>query len=416
MPGIVTIIVHGTFAAQAAWWRLGSGETFADRLEQALSAQGMAGTVWDPILRAGLSYDDFSWSGENTHRARIAGGRKLARALDDLAGRLSATATSPLYVNLVAHSHGGNVALEALRHVGRTVRVRRLACLGTPLISFRPALRLVRPISVSFLTLFVVMFAFLPFMVVPTLFRYSQGMALSSDESSQLLAAIFWPLLIAMWGWMLLGMNKLMDLIWSVLCWGWLLVVGQTKGQAYGPSPQKVASRLAKNRVLVLTSHFDEADLFLELSAAPAHLYKEFAQKKYSGWQALVERVIFRPALIGLLLHPAELVLERFVLGIGWLRLFFFDYDATSVLERGPYPPTVFQEVDLTKELQLERKLIEDISSPAINLSPVADENSLGRRLYAVGQALAEQVRLRHAMYYQNAHVLGLVSNFLAKM
>jgi hypothetical protein len=193
-------------------------------------------------------------------------------------------------------------------------------------------------------------------------------------------------------------------------------MAGQTKGQAYGPSPQKVASRLAKNRVLTLTSHFDEADLFLQLSAAPAHLYKEFAQNKYSGWQALVERVIVRPALIGLLLHPAELVLERFVLGIGWLRLFFFDYDATSVVERGPYPPTVFQQVDLTKELQLERKLIEETSSPAISLSPVAGENSLGRRLYAVGQALAEQVRLRHAMYYQNAHVLGLVSNFLTKM
>lgn len=415
MSRIVTIIVHGTFAAQAEWWRLGTGQTFADRLEQALSEHGMMGTVWHPILHAGLSYDDFSWSGENTHQARRAAGLKLARSLDELAQCLAASPDDPLFVNMVAHSHGGNVALEAIRHLGHAVRVRRLICLGTPLLSFRPALRLIRPFTVSFLTLFVSIFAFLPFLIIPLLFRITQGESLSPEEHDQLFGGIFWPLVIPMFGWMLLGLNKLVDLLWSFLCWGWLFLAGQTNGQVYGPSPQSLAKILGKDRVLFLTSHFDEADLFLQLSAAPNHLYKEFAEGKYTGWRGLVERLIFRPAVVGLLLHPAELVLERFVLGLSWIRLLFFDYEATSIRERGAYPPRVFNMVDLTQELQLEQKIIEHHAPPVLTFTPFGHEHSLGSRVNAVGQALAEQVRLRHAMYYQNSHVLELVKNFLTK-
>lgn len=411
----VTIIIHGTFASQADWWKLGTGGTFADRLESALSEQGMCGTVWQPVLKAGLSYEHFAWSGDNSHQARVAAGRNLARSLHELGQRCSASSSSPLHINLIAHSHGGNVALEALRHLKNTVRVQRLVCLGTPLISFRPALRIVRPFTVSFLTLFMSMFAFLPFIVIPSVVRYAQGIPLNPEEHDQLLGAVFWPVIIPMFGWILLGLNALVDLVWWVLCWSWLLMVGKTNGQAYGPSPQTLASQLGGSRVLALTSHFDEADLFLQLCAAPAELYKEFARNKYSGWQAFLERIIFRPAVIGLLLHPAELALERFVLGIGWLRLLLFDYDTTWVRERGAYPPSVFHQVDLTKELHLEQALLEERSSPTLTFNPFGDRTSLGRRLHAVGQGLSDQIRLRHAMYYHNTHVLNLVSSFLTK-
>ncbi|BFU96129.1 MAG: hypothetical protein NTNFB02_28510 [Nitrospira sp.] len=415
MSGIVTIVVHGTFATQEKWWRLGTGETFADRLEQGLAQQGMPNTVWHPILRAGLSYDHFAWSGENTHHARMVAGRKLAQSLDDLAQRLSASPDSPLSVNVVAHSHGGNVALEAIRHLGKAVHIRRFVCMGTPLLSFRPALRLVRPFTVSFLTLFASMFAFLPFLVIPILLRYAQGMPPGSQEREQLLGALFLPVFIPMFGWMLLGLNKLVDLAWSLVCWSWLWLVGKTNGQVYGPSPQTLAASFGKQRVLFLTSHFDEADLFLELSAAPATLYNEFAESRYTGWRSLVERFIFRPAVVGLLLHPAELVLERFVLGLSWFRLLFFDYNTTSVRERGAYPRTVFDQVDLTQELQLEQQLIQQQSPPTLTFSPFGHTCSLRHRVTAVGQALAEQVRLRHAMYYQNTHVLGLVTTFITR-
>jgi len=416
MPGIVTIVVHGTFAAHETWWRLGSGnQTFADRLEQALNEEGMSETVWHPILRAGLSYDDFSWSGENTHHARLAAGRKLAQSLDDLAQRLKASTGAPLFVNLVAHSHGGNVALEAIRHVGDAVRVRRLVCLGTPLFSFCPALRLVRPFTVSILTLFVSIFAFLPFIVIPVLWRYAHGQPPTGKEYDEVLGALLWPVIIPMFGWMLLALNKLVDFCWYLLCWVWLFATGTTHGQVYGPSPQKLASRLGNHRVLFLTSHFDEADLFLELSAAPALLYKEFARRNYIGWRGAVERFIVRPALVGLLIHPAELVLERFALGLSWFRLLFFDYDTTCVRARGSYPPEVFDHIDLTQQLQLEQQSLERQPAATVTVNLFGDERLLWHRISAVGQALIEQIRLRHAMYYQNRHVLGLVKTFLAK-
>jgi hypothetical protein len=82
---IVTVVVHGTFATNATWWKLGTNTepTFADKLEQQLAADGMTGTVWKPALEAGMTYDDFTWSGENRHKDRVAGAHKLSGSLDD---------------------------------------------------------------------------------------------------------------------------------------------------------------------------------------------------------------------------------------------------------------------------------------------------------------------------------------------
>ena len=117
MNKTVTLVIHGTFAGQATWWRLG-GEghaTFADRLEGQLSRRGLSGTVWKPALVEDLDYPSFSWSGLNRHRERMRGARRLCSSLNELAQRVRATASAPLTVNVVAHSHGGNVVLEAIR-------------------------------------------------------------------------------------------------------------------------------------------------------------------------------------------------------------------------------------------------------------------------------------------------------------
>ena len=116
---------------------------FADQLEDALARRGLAGTVWRPAAAVGLSPEAFAWSGDNSHAARVAGSRRLADALRETAKRLGATRETPLAVNAVAHSHGGNVALEAVRCLADApeVRFRRLVCLGTPLIEFRASLR-----------------------------------------------------------------------------------------------------------------------------------------------------------------------------------------------------------------------------------------------------------------------------------
>jgi hypothetical protein len=146
METVLTVIVHGTFAAEEKWWRLGTdGEkTFADRLEQELSLRGASGTVWNPELVNRFDYSLFTWSGRNRHRDRVKAARGLSRTLNHLAQHVEATPREPLTVNFVAHSHGGNVVLEALRHIGPNVRIGRIALLGTPLITARPAFRIAR--------------------------------------------------------------------------------------------------------------------------------------------------------------------------------------------------------------------------------------------------------------------------------
>ena len=109
-------LVHGTFARAAAWTMDGS------RLVRALQA-GLDGPV---------AIERCPWSGGNSARARAAAAESLANQLRAQADR---------YPNekrfVVAHSHGGNVALYALRDTTVAARVAGLACLATPFLVAR---------------------------------------------------------------------------------------------------------------------------------------------------------------------------------------------------------------------------------------------------------------------------------------
>ena len=80
------------------------------------------------------------------------------------ADRGGATAQDPLIVNFVAHSHGGNVVLEALRRLNENVKVNKVVMLGTPLIKVKPAFRIARIVFSTFL------FAFLLYILGLTMF------------------------------------------------------------------------------------------------------------------------------------------------------------------------------------------------------------------------------------------------------
>jgi hypothetical protein len=113
----VVTMVHGTFARDAPW----------TRPDSALSRA---------LLDAGCQVTRFEWSGRNSHRARSHAARQLAEHLDrQIAGNPHARQW------VIAHSHGGNVALHAARHVRgsrrSTARVKTVA-LGTPFIHARP--------------------------------------------------------------------------------------------------------------------------------------------------------------------------------------------------------------------------------------------------------------------------------------
>ena len=100
---ITVSLVHGTWAKHAAWTAPGSP------LQTALRA-----------AFEGIKVDAFQWSSWNRFSARH-------RAAEELAEKIKST-TGRHYI--IAHSHGGNVAIEATR--SQENRVAGLICLNTP--------------------------------------------------------------------------------------------------------------------------------------------------------------------------------------------------------------------------------------------------------------------------------------------
>jgi hypothetical protein len=103
----LAIIVHGTWAAGASWWRPSVGE-FWKHVEP----------TW-PHLYRGPS--PFAWSGDDKHGARVVAAQQLVKW---------AKSEGAAAIDVIAHSHGGNVCLLAAR-LG--LRINRLVLLGTPI-------------------------------------------------------------------------------------------------------------------------------------------------------------------------------------------------------------------------------------------------------------------------------------------
>jgi hypothetical protein len=110
------VVVHGTFAENADWIQPGS---------QFLQSLG---------CRIGKrSIHTFVWSGLNSHKARSEAGQDLALFVN----RLCLT-ESFQRVWCVTHSHGGNVALYALRDSQFAQRLAGIVFFGTPFFHVRP--------------------------------------------------------------------------------------------------------------------------------------------------------------------------------------------------------------------------------------------------------------------------------------
>jgi hypothetical protein len=123
-PSVVITLVHGTFALRPAWTSAGSA------LRAALAAA---------MPRERIAFQPFEWRGflgtalNNGHRYRLAAGRRLAATLEAQCARYPDARHF-----VIAHSHGGNVAMYALRHPALEGRLAGLVCLGTPFIRCRP--------------------------------------------------------------------------------------------------------------------------------------------------------------------------------------------------------------------------------------------------------------------------------------
>ena len=126
----VCILVHGTWAQEEVWYRPG-------------------GLFYDAVVRSPYNtFDDiisFSWSGVLSHDARMQAGYELALEI-----------LSYDQVTIIAHSHGGNVAMIASQYLsywyeqGRisfpSYPIQALYLLGTPIqvASYAPAMHIIR--------------------------------------------------------------------------------------------------------------------------------------------------------------------------------------------------------------------------------------------------------------------------------
>lgn len=431
-PRVLTVIVHGTFARHLRWWRLGDGgvPTFADRLEAALSRRGLAGTVWKPALAAGRTYEAFGWSGRNRHDDRVNGGRRLAAELNALAQSVGATADAPLSVHFVGHSHGGNVVLETVARVSPAVRPGRVVLLGTPLLSFRPTLRIVR-LAIALLLLFVVVSLVvfvLGTLLVPGVF---DGLcALLGLCASNAKVGAGWLLLLATamamaYGWIFWLLAWLADVAWRVLLFPLTALSRKRPGQVYGPAAPALLRVLGGRRAVLFTSHQDEADLILELSMAPRHIYAEWVSAKWGAEVKILERIALRPVVVGLLLRILEIVLERYMLGFPWLRVLFFDHEMVD-LDKGPeYPSSVVERVDVSEALRdalYERPASVPVWWPVpVPGADKMDGNArraltLRETLKLVFRDLVTQIKPRHSEYYESDVVLEKVADVIAEL
>lgn len=113
----VIVLIHGTFASGASWIRPESR---------------FSGYLLDTIGEAAVILP-FVWSGHNSHRARIQAGVELGELLRN------SPRNHPNWPHfLVAHSHGGNVALYAMRDPEVVTAVAGLVFMGTPFILVEP--------------------------------------------------------------------------------------------------------------------------------------------------------------------------------------------------------------------------------------------------------------------------------------
>ncbi len=109
--------IHGTFASDADWPKRGS--TFDSGLRMRLP-------------NAEVATEAFTWSGGNSHADRLSAAQSLRRLILELKRKYEG-----YEITLIAHSHGGNVALYAMRDSWFEQAITSVVFLGTPFISCR---------------------------------------------------------------------------------------------------------------------------------------------------------------------------------------------------------------------------------------------------------------------------------------
>jgi hypothetical protein len=284
---IVVTLVHGTFGRlpgrDAAWVRDGSV------LRRHLEAE----------LGADVLFLPFRWSGMNWPSARYRAASRLRDHCRVVARRYPARSH---YV--VAHSHGGNVALYALRDAARESTSDLLpagvVCLSTPFIAAQPRpvtlFRFVSTYTVVLVTLFAVVANLMGRVLIPLVARF--------EADNSLLNALMWN---EIW---------LEFVLCAVLAWratNGLVTLAHERRELIAVDEVPVPLRIFR-------SIGDEATAVLVASA----LFTWFGTLAWRAASALTVVVtgVFAALLLGVLAVPigALALLERLVGGRGLRR------------------------------------------------------------------------------------------------
>ena len=137
------IVVHGTYAAPqpgvSRWYQPAEGmpttEGFIARLDDALQKRGSAARCWAHCRQG---EQGFHWSGESSWVARTQAAAELRSYVRNLRNE-------GWCCHIVAHSHGGNVVLEALPQITTaipfTASLGEIVTLGTPFMDTMSPIR-----------------------------------------------------------------------------------------------------------------------------------------------------------------------------------------------------------------------------------------------------------------------------------
>jgi pimeloyl-ACP methyl ester carboxylesterase len=114
----IVTIVHGTWARKASWTD-----------ESSSLCRGLR----DAFPPSSVVFKPFHWSGRNSFSAR----KKATNGLVTHMKQLIQTWPNARHY-IIAHSHGGNIALHALRDNEVNRKVTGIVCLATPFLHARP--------------------------------------------------------------------------------------------------------------------------------------------------------------------------------------------------------------------------------------------------------------------------------------
>ena len=242
-PVIVT--VHGTNDAAVEdggerWWQ--SGSAFTNRLVDRLSARGIPQPDIVPV----------HWSGKNSDHDRLKGAEALARILRrlDREGRPHA---------VLAHSHGGNVAVEGLARTRPSARRGGIISFGTPFFVRR----------LKTVPRLIALFQLVLGLVIPPIMLWYLIEVLPTDTNKKLEAVVVFGGLFA------LG--------------AWSLIAGVRKLARRHLAERRLARSLAPSQWLVVHSLRDEAMQLLETAAEinPEYVTTASAMRSLTAFASL---------------------------------------------------------------------------------------------------------------------------------